>query len=287
MVSPDELIYFIELAQILNFSRASERIGISQPSLSVAIKRLEKAIGTDLFIRRKKGVTLTPAGKRLLSHAKQLLQSWESVKSAALASHYAVQGSISIGCHPSIALFSLPKFLPELLATYPKLEVRLKHDLSRKILENVIDLSVDVGIVVNPIKHPDLVLQKLFDDKVTFWHSTDTQHPHQNLHSGEALIICDPELLQTQWLLKRINKLGIKYQRIISSSSLEVIASLTAHGCGVGILPKSVFQSANKLKKVASSPVYSDEIYLAYRHENREIKAIQEIIRAIKAAYQK
>src|SRR3990167_5995696 len=116
MVSPDELIYFIELAQILNFSRASERIGISQPSLSVAIKRLEKAIGTDLFIRRKKGVTLTPAGRRLLSHAKQLLQSWESVKAAALASHHEVQGSIYIGCHPSLALSTLPKFLPGLLA---------------------------------------------------------------------------------------------------------------------------------------------------------------------------
>src|SRR3990167_34136 len=146
VASANELIYFIELANTLNFSRAAERIGISQPSLSVAIKRLECTIGAELFIRNKNGVALTQAGKRLLSHAKQLLQLWDTVKSASLASHHEVQGCIVIGCHPSVALYSLYKFLPSLLADYPKLEVQLKHDLSRKILEGIVNLSIDVGI---------------------------------------------------------------------------------------------------------------------------------------------
>ena len=68
IASPNDLIDFIELSNTLNFSRASERIGISQPSLSTAIKRLEQAIGAELFIRGKNGVSLTQAGKRLLSH---------------------------------------------------------------------------------------------------------------------------------------------------------------------------------------------------------------------------
>lgn len=67
LASPHDLTYFIELSGTLNFSRASERIGISQPSLSAAIKRLEHAIGTPLFLRGKNGVTLTPAGKRLFA----------------------------------------------------------------------------------------------------------------------------------------------------------------------------------------------------------------------------
>lgn len=284
IASPHDLIYFVELSNTLNFSRASERIGISQPSLSTAIKRLEHAIGTDLFSRNKNGVTLTPAGKRLLSHTKQLLQLWDTAKSESLASHYEIQGSFCFGCHSSVALYSLSGFLPNLLGKYPKLEVQLKHDLSRKILEGIINLSIDIGIVVNPVRHPDLILQKLYDDKVTFWHPVEIKDPAEYLYSGCAVIICDPELMQTQWLLKRIHKLGVKPRRIIRSSNLEVIANLTAHGTGIGILPSTVALSTclNMLKQIPKMPTYQDEIFLAYRHENRNINGLQTIVNAIK-----
>lgn len=285
IASANELLYFAELANTLNFSRAAERIGISQPSLSTAIKRLEHAIGTDLFSRGKNGVALTQAGKRLLSHTKQLLQLWSTVKSESLASHHEVQGCISIGCHPSVALYSLHKFLPALFSNYPKLEVQLKHDLSRKILEGVINLSIDIGIIVNPVKHPDLIIQKLYDDKVTLWTAANSKRDSQNIQSGNAVLLCDAELIQTQSLLKQMHKHGIEYKRLITSSSLEVIASLTAHGSGIGILPTSVAISSypTKLKAVAKMPIYHDEICLAYRHENRHIKAVQVITSAIKS----
>ena len=120
IASSNELIYFIELSNTLNFSRASERIGISQPSLSAAVKRLEDSIGTDLFIRSKNGVTLTQAGKRFLIHAQQLLHLWDTAKSETLASHHEVQGSILLGCHSFVALYLLPKFLPKLFLNLPQ-----------------------------------------------------------------------------------------------------------------------------------------------------------------------
>lgn len=287
IASPNDLVYFLELSNTLNFSRASERIGISQPSLSTAIKRLEESIGTQLFIRNSNGASLTQAGKRLLSHTKQLLQLWETIKSESLASHYEVQGNVSIGCHPSIALHVLSGFLPNLLATYPKLDIRLKHDLSRKILEGVINLSIDVGIVVNPIKHPDLILKKLYDDQVTFWCNNHLKMSPKMFE--DTIIICDPELSQTQWLLKQLHKTGIKNYRTVTSSSLEVMANLTAHGCGIGILPTNVAlaMQPNKLKVIPKMPSYNDEIYLAYRPENREIKALQAVIDSIKLHFKK
>lgn len=281
IASPNELHYFVELTNTLNFSRASERIGISQPSLSTAIKRLEQSLGTPLFIRSKTGVTLTPSGKRLLSHTKQLMQLWDTVKSASLASHHEIQGSFTLGCHPSVGLYALAKCLPNLLQKYPKLELQLKHDVSRNILEGIINLSIDVGIIVNPIRHPDLIIQKLYDDKTTFWQAASKKISRTS--TSDTVLICDPNLLQTQWLLKRAQKEGIKYSRMITSSSLEIIASLTAQECGVGILPTSVAESTTPfLTSVAKMPTYHDEIYLVYRHENREIKAMQTITQAIK-----
>ena len=287
MLSQAELKYFLEVANTKNLSRASERLGISQPTLSVAIKRLENSIGTELLIRQKRGVALTQAGKQLLIHAKQLLQYWEEVKTQTLASHHEIQGSFKIGCHPSLGLNCLSGFLPDLLLDHPKLDIQLEFDLSRKISEQVINLSIDIGIVVNPVQHPDLIIFKLAKDEVTFWKSAEEKNRNQDLNSGEAIIICDSELAQTQWLLKNIQRRNIKFSRLIKIFNLEMVANLTAYGCGVGILPRSVALSLCKktLIPIDKMPVYHDEICLIYRHENRNIKAIQYIINVIKLHY--
>src|SRR3990167_8816805 len=105
--SAAELEYFLEVSSTLNLSRASERLGISQPSLSLAVKRLEQSVGNSLFVRHKQGVTLTQAGKQLVLHARQLLQYWENTKSQALASQQEVQGYFTLGCHATIAIYML------------------------------------------------------------------------------------------------------------------------------------------------------------------------------------
>lgn len=282
MATPAELNYFIEVAQSQNLSRASERLGISQPSLSQAMKRLEDSMGIALLIRHRKGVTLTQAGKQLLAHAKQLVQYWNEVRAAALASHHAIQGRFTFGCHPSLGLTHLARFLPNLLLDNPKLEIDLTHDLSRKITEQVINLSIDIGLVVNPIQHPDLVIHKLKHDGVTFWKSPSIPTDYQDIYNGEAIIICDPNLSQTQWLLKNTPK--IKYSRIIKSSNLEIIGKLAAEGCGIGILPGGIVTAMKKklLIPLKDMPVFYDEICLVYRHEQRNIKAMNHIIEAIK-----
>jgi len=282
MASPAELEYFLESARTLNFSRAAERIGITQPSLSVAIRRLEEAIGTSLFIRSKSGLTLTQAGRHLEIHAKKLIQMWDTIKSESLASHFEVQGSIRFGCHSSVALYTVPKFLPDLLNQYPKLDFQLKHDLSRKILEGIINLEMDIGIVVNPVRHPDLILSKLYTDKVSFFCNKHVSDVNKLIDSNETVITCDPDLIQTKSMLSKFKK---KYShRIISTSNLEVIAALSKFDNFIGILPETVAIASanNELKPIDKLPMHQDDIYLAYRHENRDIKAIKEINKIIK-----
>jgi len=281
--SSSDLSYFLEVANLLNLSRAAETLGISQPSLTLAMQRLENAVGTAILIRHKNGVTLTKAGKQLLLHARSLLQKWDSIKSETLASVHETQGSFTLGSHPSVALYSLPRFLPELLEKYPKLEIKLKHDSSRKVTEQVINLSIDIGIVVNPVKHPDLVIKKIDDDKITLWRSAG-KRDIQDIHSGRALFICDPDLMQTQTILRKLKKLGVNHTRLLTTNNLEVIAELTANGCGIGILPSHIAHSKN-LVKIPKAPFYDDEVCLLYHGSNRDIKAIQVIVNAIKEVF--
>src|SRR3990167_7410261 len=220
--SPTDLTYFVEVARVLILSRAAETLGISQPSLTLAMQRLEKCVGTTILLRHKRGVSLTKAGKQLLAHTRQLLQQWDTIKSQTLASVNEVQGSLIIGCHTSVAQLTLPRFLTKLMEKYPKLDIKLHHDSSRKITEQVINLNVDIGIVVNPVKHLDLIIKHLYNDKVTLWRN-HTINKIQHFQSGEAILLCDPNLIQAQSILKKLRKIGLIYQRMISTNNLEVI----------------------------------------------------------------
>lgn len=286
MPSPSDLTYFLEVAGTANLSRAAERIGISQPSLTLAIQRLEDSVGVPLLLRSKKGVTLTPAGKQLATHTRHLLQEWESVRSKALDTHEKVTGNITIGAHPSVAMYSLPFFLPELLDSYPDLQIKLIHDHSRKITEQVASMQIELGIVVNPSRHPDLVIKTLCHDEVTLWTGPKAFNT-QNSDKQEGVLVCDPDLIQSQELVKKLKRSGLKFKRYLTTSNLEVATSLTAVGAGIGILPGRVAtkDKSLKLKKLPKAPFYRDEICVVYRVENRNVRSIQKVIEMISQVF--
>jgi DNA-binding transcriptional LysR family regulator len=278
--SAADLQYFTEIAHTGNVSRAAERLNISQPSLSLAMQRLEKSVGASLLVRSKKGVSLTPAGAQLLRHARQLLGMWDGVRAAAQASVQEVQGVYSIGCHPSMARNIFRHFLPQLLAAHPGLEVRIKHDVSRRVTEDVVSLKTDLGIVVNPAPHPDLVIHKLTEDEVTFWARPDLPTANKDV------LVCDPDLAQTQELLRRMPRAGLQANRLLTSSNLEVIAELTASGCGFGILPSKVAARAQTpLKRMPKAPAVRDTHSLIYRVENKNIRAVQTLAQTIRGCF--
>lgn len=279
IISPTDLQYFIEISHTKNVSRAAERIGISQPSLTLSIKRIEEALGVEVFIRSKKGVSLTKAGVNLLKHSKEMYQLWDQIKSEATGSVNEIKGQLTIGCHPSVGLYTLDRFLPSILHKNNDLEFQLIHNLSRKITEEVISLKIDIGLVINPVQHPDLIIQNLLKDVVTLWRSKKATST-VDTKKGTAVLICDPELLQTQNIKKKLNKKGVKYSRVITSSSLENITSLIKSGAGIGILPTRVAKKLadTSIEKIPSAPVFNDILSLIYRVENRNVKSIQYLI---------
>lgn len=278
-----DITYFIEVAQTKNISRAAERLGIAQPSLSSAMKRLEDSLGVTLFIRGRTGVQLTKAGKELLGRGRMLLLNWEQLRADVNKRETSASGQYIIGCHPSVALYSLSHFLPGLVQRYPELEIKLTHDLSRKITEEVISFEVDFGIVVNPVRHPDLVIKELYADEVLFWIAKNPSST-QNFDSQKGVLICDLNLVQVQKLLGDLQKRKQGFKRIIQSSNLEVVTDLTASGVGVGILPRRVATriTAYNLKPLDDRmPVFKDKICLIYRADSQKTKGSQIIIDAI------
>ncbi|MCB0385837.1 MAG: LysR family transcriptional regulator, partial [Bdellovibrionales bacterium] len=200
--SASDLEYFLEVVQTGNISRAAERLGITQPSLSLSIKRLEDVLGGQLLVRTKTGVHATHLGLRFHRQSRQLLDQWGRMRADALSTENEIRGNFTLGCHPSVAIYSLPSFFPDLLRDAPDLELSLRHDLSRKITEDVISFQIDFGLVVNPVQHPDLVIRELFRDEVTLWKLAKPS----SLQRENGVLIYDPNLLQSQALLKKIKR---------------------------------------------------------------------------------
>lgn len=275
-----ELTYFIELAQTLNMSRSAEKLGVTQPTLTTSLKKLEHSLGTTLFVRSKSGIQLTKFGERFLIDAKELLERWKSLTVEVRKHEEEVQGQFSIGLHQSVAQYSLPLFLPNLLKNHSSLSFSFHHDLSRKITENIISYKFDFGLVINPVSHPDLVIRELCLDEVTFF-------KHKDCKNTDVLIY-EPDMLQSQTLLRECKKRKIEFNRQVTSSSLEVIRGLVASGAGIGILPTRVahFEKSHKLiEAFKQAPIFHDRLCLIYRQMGKKTKAQEVISQAIIQAF--
>ncbi|OHU84985.1 MULTISPECIES: LysR family transcriptional regulator [Pseudoalteromonas] len=276
----DDLSYFAEVATTLNFSRAAHRLGITQPSMSAAIKRLEQSFNTQLVIRSRNGVKLTRSGAALAKHSRKFMADWEQLQANVIRAGTDMLGTFSIGCHPSVALYTLPRLLPALKDKYPNVKLNLVHDLSRKITEQVVGFEIDFGLVINPIQHPDLVIHKLFLDEVTLWRGTNFDAVAKT--DERVILYCDPNLKQSQALLKAID---LTHFQVEHSNNLEVIACLVAKGIGLGILPQRVAKkSSEPLHRYEhNDAMVIDELCLIHRFDIQNSTVSHNLKQEIKA----
>ncbi len=277
MINQTDLKYFLELSRTLHVSRAAERLGITQPALSHCLKRIEQETKLALFIRTKKGLFLTDAGRRLSDRAEELIQKWDDVLLAAQNEVQKVAGLIRFGCHSAVAQYTLPLFLAEFLKQYPELTLQLSHGLSRHMSEDVISQKLDAAFVVNPVPHLDLIIKEISRDRVTIWKS-------KNCINRDVLIV-EPSLLQTQDLQRKLQKKNIHFSRIIESSSLEVIAQLVINGVGCGILPERVVKAfgEHQIQSLKDAPEFHDRMCLVYKSEFRKSRRGQALIETVAA----
>ncbi|MCG8616010.1 MAG: LysR substrate-binding domain-containing protein, partial [Desulfobacterales bacterium] len=156
--------YFVTVAEELHFGRAASRLNISQPPLSQQIQNLEYELGTKLFFRTKREVSLTKSGELLLREAYQLLEQAKRIKRIAKRSEAGEIGEIRIGIITSACFEVLPTILDRLRKTHPKVGFNVKEYDTADALPAIADGVLDVGLVrVNKV-NPPLKNRPLKDD---------------------------------------------------------------------------------------------------------------------------
>ena len=274
LATSTEIEYFVEVYQTRHVSKAAIRLGVSQPTLTLSLQKLEDKVGTKLFHRTKQGVVPTEQGALFYRKSLTLLEYWGEIHKGIQQSTNEIFGRFKVGCHQSVGAYTLPKLLDQIHKYAPGIEMELVHDFSRKITEGVISYNIDIGFVVNPTRHPDLVLKKLGDDRVLFWKKRGANHLPEK-------IFADRNLNQMQHILGKTHSKDFKGWKLVSTPSLELIRTLILTGQGIGILPERVAKAegADLVPYDSSLPTYEDKIFLAYRKDVLSSKAGRELIR--------
>lgn len=146
-----QLRHFIALAKSGNFHRAAETLNISQPPLSVSIRKLEEELSVSLFERHARGVTLTPEGELAVVQAQEIIRLSDELRLFAKESVSGVRGTLNLGFVASAAYDLIPTLVPVFRERFPLVDLRLREATSAEIIAGVAQGDLDVGLVRTPI----------------------------------------------------------------------------------------------------------------------------------------
>lgn len=289
MVAMDltQLRYFRTIAECGSMSAAARLLGVSQPTVTVAVRNLEEGLKTTLFTRNRSGVTLTSTGHELLRYAHEVLHLVDRAEQAILGLEVEEAGRFVIGCHESLGAYFLPDFLLRLLEDAPRIEVSLWNGTSAAVEEAVLGRQVDFGLVVNAHAHAELVIIDLFRDAVDVFvaaHLLDKAEPRA-LFRGRPLIFAG-RVEQCRALIEQLTAAGLLPSRMLSCGDLELTKSLALAGLGVALLPRRVAAYGQRGKLVRldpSLPFFPDKISLIYRSDLHKTKAALRLKEALVA----
>jgi DNA-binding transcriptional LysR family regulator len=217
------------------------------------------------------------------SRAKELLAYWKELEHTTRVRERDLTSKYYVGCHDSLGLYTLPTFLPQLMRANPLAEIELVHASSREITEGVIDFRLDFGIVADPRPHPDLVIRKLGTDDVCFVVSEDWKAPLDKKSLQNVVLICDPNIYQSKFLLKELTRKNISFRRHLHTTRLDLVASLVNEGAGVGILPirSTKHLKAKSFVPVPGLPSMKNTVCLVYRHDTQHSVAARTMAKLI------
>lgn len=170
-----DLSYLVALAKTQHFGKAAELAHVSQPTLSVQLKKLEDRLGIVLVERDNKNVRLTPAGKIIAEKATHILREIDAMKTYAITQKDPLAGDLHLGIIPSLGPYILPKIVPELHHGFPKLSVWLHEEQTKVLLEKLCSGDLDLAILSPPVDNDSLAVLPLFTE--SFFFTVHHQHP--------------------------------------------------------------------------------------------------------------
>ncbi|GAX90640.1 LysR family transcriptional regulator [Effusibacillus lacus] len=284
MLESSDLRIFQMVAREGSVSKAAQKLQYVQSNVSARIKHLESSLGTSLFYRHKKGVTLTATGKILLTYSNRILYLLKEAE-AALTAPDSPRGSLSIGAKDSTAAVRLPSILARYRKRFPEVDLSLMTGTTEEIVSSLLEYQLDCGIVAGPVHHPDLVQEVIAQEEIVLVSDLETPPVRRLRNLKRPLFLvnrkgCAHRFLLEQWL--RDEGIPAKFMEF---GGVETILKSVRAGLGYTLTSRTVVQESEMDQAVKCHPVpekYSSLPTVLIRRQdvqlNSTLKSFLEII---------
>ena len=292
-----ELKYVLAVARERHFGRAAEACFVSQPTLSVAIKKLEEELGVMLFERGGGGdITVTPAGEKVAEEAARIFELVDGIKDVAASARDQLDGPLRLGAIYTIAPYLLPELIPEMHRQAPAMPLMLEENYTRVLTDKLRKGELDAMIIATPVEEPGLLSLPLYNEP--FLVALPAEHPWRkkkvvgsaDLEAETLLLLGSGHCFRDQVLqaCPALNRTASGLAKTLESSSLETIRHMVASGVGLTVLPCTATRLHNASDTLLAlrpfkPPVPSRQVSIAWRRNFPRPKAIELLRQAVLA----
>ena len=237
-----QLRYFCAVAKTANFTRAAERLGISQPSLSQQIGRLEKKIGAPLFVRLGRTVRLTAYGEALLPRALEILKEISETETSLSNLQEGTRGVLRVGVIPTIMPYWIAPQIHNFCDKFPDLDIQLSERVTARLVEDVQAGLLDLAVLSLPIPNPDVVCSELFREPLFL--AVARNHPLakskvvslQDLDAERLLLLREGHCFREN-VMTACTRASAQVESVFETDQLGSIFPLVASGFGITLIP--------------------------------------------------
>lgn len=286
-----ELRYIVALATEGNFSRAADRCAVSQPSLSVAIARIEDELGVQLFERTKGHITPTDVGLKVIEQARHALDEADKIRQIARYGRDQLAGPLRLGVIHTIGPYLLPHLIGTLRTIAPAMPLAIEENMTASLAEMLKEGEIDVAILALPFDLPSVETLPLYDEQFIVvvpkghaWETRAEMAPEEV--SGEEVLMLKAGNCFRDQVLGACPQVSRPETDIRLGHSIGTLRAMVASGLGVSILPTSAMQPpyASDLVSVIpfAEPRPSRRIALAWRKGFTRPKAVEALAAAVR-----
>jgi len=234
---------FLEVARRGNVSRAAEAMFVTQPTLTARLHALEREIGEPLFVRTKRGMRLTDAGRAFLPYAERATRALRDGKQALTEARTAPAGRLVLGASPAVSTYVLPALLQRFSKIHPRVDVAVRTGHSEDVLQMLLREEVQLA-VVRALRHPDIESVPLYEEEVVLVVPPD--HPFSSRESvgisdvgGERLILFDRTSSYYEVTHAFFLSAGVTPREVMELDNIEAAKKMVERRLGVALLPRT------------------------------------------------
>lgn len=286
-----QLRYALSVANYGSFTLAAKEVFVTQPTLSMQVKKLEDELGVTLFDRNKKPVVPTKIGTQILAQARVILNESSRIRDLVDREKGVASGDFTLGIIPTIAPALLPLFLGPFLKKYTQVNLRIRELQTDSVIRSLKDGQIDAGIAATPLDQPGLIESPLYVEPFVGYVPENHRLSGKKQLSVNDLNIRDILLLKSGHCFRNnvinlCDALPEAHKRAnIDSGSFETMVRLSNQGFGMTLLP---YLTASKLcgeekryMKNFIPPVPSREVSILYNEAALKLHTIQALAETI------